>query len=92
MAGRYPAGHFHDGPLDKIALGLVAVPMMDELKLTPAEFGSIASSFFWFFIVGGVVGGFLANRFRTGLLILGMTLIWSACQLPIAFSTSIESI
>ena len=75
--------------LDKIVLGLVAVPMMDELHLSPKQFGDIGSGFFWLFAIGGVFGGFLANRFKAGALILGMVLIWSACQLPIAYSASI---
>jgi MFS family permease len=77
---------------DKIVLGLVAVPMMDELKLTPQQFGAIGSSFFWLFAIGGVAGGFLANRFETKLLVLGMMLIWSICQLPIAYATSTATI
>jgi MFS family permease len=78
--------------IDKIALGLVAVPMMDELRLTPQEFGAIGSSFFWLFAIGGVAGGFLADRFETRLLVLCMALIWSICQLPIAYSTSVATI
>jgi MFS family permease len=78
--------------IDKIVLGLVAVPMMDVLRLTPQEFGFIAGSFFWLFAVGGVAGGFLANRFETKWLALCMILIWSICQLPIAYSTSIAII
>ena len=68
--------------LDKIALGLVAVPMMDELRLTPKQFGDIGSGFFWLFAIGGVFGGFLADRFKTRTLIVGMVLLWSVCQLP----------
>ena len=41
---------------DKVVLGLVAVPMMDELKMTPSEFGLIGSSFFWLFAVTGIAG------------------------------------
>jgi MFS family permease len=78
--------------VDKIVLGLVAVPLMDELKLTPVQFGQIGSSFFWLFAVSGVAGGFLANRFRVKLLILGMVLVWSLCQLPIVYSASISTI
>ena len=78
--------------LDKIALGLVAVPMMDELHLSPKQFGDIGSGFFWLFAIGGVFGGFLANRFKAGALITGMVLIWSACQLPIAWTASIWTI
>lgn len=78
--------------LDKIVLGLVAVPMMDELGLTPKQFGDIGSGFFWLFAIGGVFGGFLANRFKAGTLILGMVLIWSVCQLPIGYTGSIWTI
>lgn len=75
--------------LDKIVLGLVAVPMMDELGLTPKQFGDIGSGFFWLFAIGGVLGGFLANRFKAGALITGMVLIWSVSQLPIGYTASI---
>jgi MFS family permease len=78
--------------LDKIVLGLVAVPMMDELKLTPQAFGSIGSSFFWFFAISGIAGGFLANRVQSKFLILAMAVIWSLCQLPLWATTSIGTI
>jgi MFS family permease len=78
--------------IDKIVLGLVAVPMMDELKLTPARFGEIGSSFYWLFAISGIAGGFLANRFNVKLLILVMMLIWSLCQLPIFWSVSVTAI
>jgi MFS family permease len=78
--------------LDKIALGLVAVPMMDELRLTPKQFGDVGSGFFWLFAIGGVFGGFLADRFKARTLILGMVLLWSMCQVPIAYTASIGTI
>ena len=57
---------------DKIVLGLVAVPMMEELKLTPTEFGFIGSSFFWLFAISGIVGGVLADRLSTKWMLLVM--------------------
>lgn len=78
--------------LDKIVLGLVAVPMMDELHLSPKQFGDIGSGFFWLFAIGGVLGGFLANRCRTRLLIFAMVLIWSLCQLPMVWTASVATI
>jgi MFS family permease len=39
-----------------------------------------------------VAGGFLSNRFETRLLVLGMIVIWSVCQLPIAWSSSVATI
>src|SRR5262249_61698809 len=76
--------------LDKIVLGLVAVPMMDELRLTPKQFGDIGSGFFWLFAIGGVLGGFLAHRFQTPALITGMGLIWAVSQFPIGYTASIS--
>jgi len=78
--------------LDKIALGLVAVPMMDELRLSPRQFGDLGSGFFWLFAVGGVFGGFLADRFGVRALIAAMVLVWSLCQLPIATTASLGTI
>jgi MFS family permease len=66
--------------------------MMDELRLTPKQFGDIGSGFFWLFAIGGVLGGFLANHFRAGVLITGMVLIWSVTQLPIGYTASISVI
>ncbi|MEJ8854013.1 MFS transporter [Variovorax robiniae] len=77
---------------DKIVLGLVAVPMMEDLKLTPTEFGVIGSSFFWLFTFSGIAGGFLADRFQAKWLLLAMAVIWSVCQLPMAYSSSIAVI
>ena len=77
---------------DKIVLGLVAVPMMDELKLSPTQFGVIGSSFFWLFALSGIAGGFLADRLSSKWMLLVMALIWSATQLPMALSSSIAVI
>lgn len=75
--------------IDKIVMGLLAVPMMEELKLTPTQFGMIASSFFWLFAIAGVAGGFLANRIATTGLLLTLAVIWSICQIPLALTSSL---
>lgn len=74
---------------DKAVLGLVAVPLMQELQLTPAQFGSIASGFFLLFAVSGVLVGFLSNRVSTKFLLLVMAVVWSVSQLPLALAPSI---
>ncbi|MBN3755629.1 MFS transporter [Paraburkholderia sp. Tr-20389] len=74
---------------DKIVVGLLAVPIMNELKLTPAQFGVIGSSFFWLFAVGGIAGGFIANRVATRWLLLVMAVAWSLCQIPLILSSSL---
>lgn len=74
---------------DKTVVGLLAVPMMDELKLTPQEFGLMSSSFFWLFSIAGIAGGFLSNRVATTGMLLVMALAWSVFQLPMALSSSL---
>lgn len=75
--------------VDKVVIGLVAVPMMAEFKMTAVEFGVVAGSFFWLFAIAGVIGGFMANRVKTKWFLLAMAIIWSIVQLPIIFSSSI---
>ncbi|BAN27592.1 MFS transporter [Caballeronia insecticola] len=74
--------------LDKIVLGLVAVPLTAELKLSPEKFGVVAGSFFWLFSLSTVLVGFLSNRFQTRWLLLAMGLSWAVLQLPQAWATS----
>lgn len=78
--------------VDKIVVGLVAVPMMTELKLTPTEFGVIGGSFFWMFAIAGVIGGFLADRMKAKWLIAIMALCWALLQFPIAYTASLTAI
>ncbi|RFU44786.1 MFS transporter [Paraburkholderia sp. DHOC27] len=74
--------------VDKIVIGLVAVPLMKDLGLTPVQFGIVGGSFFWLFAISGITGGFLANRVKASTLLLVMAVLWSASQLPVAYSTS----
>jgi MFS family permease len=75
--------------IDKVALGLVAAPLMKELGLSPAQYGMLAGSFFLLFAITGVAGGFLANRWPTRWILLAMALVWSVVQLPVALSSSL---
>ncbi|HKT95530.1 MAG TPA: MFS transporter [Paraburkholderia sp.] len=78
--------------IDKITVGLLAVPIMESLRLTPAQFGVLASSFFWLFAVSGVFGGFLSNRISTKVILLGMCAVWSLVQIPMALSANLAVI
>lgn len=78
--------------LDKIVLGLVAVPMMADLHLSPRQFGLVASAFFWLFSVSTIAVGFLANRVATRWLLLGMGLTWGLLQWPMAFASSVGTL
>lgn len=78
--------------LDKVVIGLVAVPMMKELELTPTQFGLIGGSLHWLFSISAVVGGFMANRKPARVLLLGMGVFWALIQLPMLFVTSLWAI
>lgn len=74
--------------LDKVVLGMLAVPIMQEMGLTPTQFGVIAGSFFWLFSLSAVIVGFIGNRIATRWLLLAMAVMWSLIQLPIALASS----
>lgn len=75
--------------LDKIVVGMVAVPMMNDFSLSAKQFGVIAGGIYWLFAVSGVVGGFVANRVQTRWLLLGMAILWSLVQIPILLTSSL---
>jgi ACS family D-galactonate transporter-like MFS transporter len=67
---------------DKAVLGLAAVPIMKDLNLTNAQFGTIGSSLFILFSISAVLVGFIANRVPSKHLLTIMALIWAFTQLP----------
>src|SRR3954454_4936253 len=67
---------------DKIVVGLGGAPIMDELKLSPEQFGFLGSSFFILFSISAIVVGFIANRVDTRWVLLVMAVIWSLAQFP----------
>lgn len=67
---------------DKAVIGLSSVPIMRDLGLTGLQFGSIGSAFFLLFAVSGVVGGALADRVSSKLLLLVMAVLWAVAQAP----------
>jgi MFS family permease len=76
---------------DKIVVGLAGVPIMTELKLEPAQFGLLGSSFFFLFSISAVIVGFIVNRIETRWVLLALALVWALAQFPmvgtIGFST-----
>lgn len=73
---------------DKAIFGLVAVPLMEELAIGPQQFGTIAGSFFFLFAISGIVVGFMSNTASSRLLLVGLVIIWSVAQVPIAMGAS----
>ena len=80
---------------DKAVIGIAAVPLMDELHLTPREFGLLGSSFYLLFAVSAIVTGFIVNRVETRWALLVMGLVWALTQFPmlgaVGFATVMAS-
>ncbi|HEY2538811.1 MAG TPA: MFS transporter, partial [Stellaceae bacterium] len=67
---------------DKAVIGIAAVPMMRDLKLTPSQFGLIGSSFYLLFSVSAIATGFVVNRVQTRWVLLALGLVWALTQFP----------
>ena len=77
---------------DKIVVGLAGVPIMDELKLMPEQFGMLGSSFFLLFSISAIVVGFIVNRVDTRWVLLAMAVIWSVAQFPMVGTVSFTTL
>ncbi|MBP2316180.1 MFS transporter [Azospirillum soli] len=75
--------------MDKAILGIVAKSLMEELHISPSEFGMIASSFFLLFSISAVGFGFVANRVSSKTILLVLAAIWGISQFPLAFTASV---
>jgi MFS family permease len=75
---------------DKAVIGLAAVPIMTELKLTNTEFGWIGSTFFFLFSISAVLVGFLVNHVKTKWVLAVSALIWALAQLPMIGTVSLS--
>jgi MFS family permease len=67
---------------DKAVIGIAAVPLMTELRLSPRQFGLLGSSFFLLFSLSAIVTGFIVNRVETRWALLVMGLAWALTQFP----------
>jgi predicted MFS family arabinose efflux permease len=77
---------------DKIVVGLAGVPIMSELRLQPAQFGLLGSSFFFLFSISAIVVGFIVNRVETRWVLLVLALIWALAQFPMLGSVSFATL
>lgn len=78
--------------LDKSIFAFAGAQIIDELKLTPAEFGFIGSAFFFLYSISGVAVGFLANRFPSRWILVGMSVVWMVSQLLVSVSSSFAAL
>ncbi|MFO1084995.1 MAG: MFS transporter [Reyranellaceae bacterium] len=75
---------------DKAVIGLCAEPMMNDLKMTPKQFGLLGSAFFLLFPVSAVLVGFFTNRVQARHTLLAMAVLWSLIQFPMLGTVTFE--
>ncbi|MEV6157405.1 MFS transporter [Nonomuraea sp. NPDC052129] len=74
--------------LDKALLGLTAQPLMRELGLSKAEFGSISGASYLLFGVTCLIAGYVADRFSVRWVLLACGVMWALGQIPAIFAVS----
>jgi MFS family permease len=67
---------------DKIVVGLAGVPIMKDVGLSPVQFGTLGSAFFYLYAISAIVVGIIADRVATKWILLVLGVIWAAVQFP----------
>ncbi len=79
--------------VDKLVMGLAAVPIMREFSLSPSEYGTLSSSFFFLFATSGLMTGlFIVHRVSTKWLLVALVLIWTLSQVPMVLGSSLAAL
>ncbi|MCK9818189.1 MFS transporter [Pseudomonas sp. MAFF 302046] len=78
--------------LDKTIFAFAGVQIIEELQLTPEQFGFVGSAFFFLYSISGIAVGFLANRFPTRWILSVMALVWTSAQLLVTVAGSLGAL
>ncbi len=73
---------------DKAIIGFASVSIIEELGLTPEQWGIVGSVFFLLYSLAAILGGALADRVGTRIVIAGMVVLWSLVQFSTIFVSS----
>lgn len=73
---------------DRAVLGFAAVPLMQDLNISPSEFGLAASAMYWLYPVAGLASGFAVNRFPSKWVLAILAAIWALSQIPMLWATT----
>ncbi|GGJ49568.1 MFS transporter [Glutamicibacter ardleyensis] len=77
---------------DKAILGIVAVPIMKDLGISPAQFGLLGSAVFMLFGIAQFVAAPIANKVKAKWILLVLCLIWSVAQVPVFLFASLPAL
>ena len=74
---------------DKSIVGLAAVPIMDELNLSYAQWGLVGSSYYWLYPVTGIFGAAWADKIGAKKVLVGLMMIWAVLQFGVLAITAL---
>ncbi|KAB7705494.1 MFS transporter [Bacillus aerolatus] len=74
---------------DKSIIGLAAVPIMEEFKLSYAEWGLVGSSYYWLYPVTGIFGAAWADRIGAKKVLGFLMLTWAVLQFGVLAITAL---
>jgi len=77
---------------DKAVLGLAAVPIMAELKLSNSDYGLASSSFYVLFTVASILVGLMANKVRSKWVFVILAALWALAQVPVLISATLATL
>lgn len=77
---------------DKAVLGFAGVQIMQDLDITPQEFGLVQSAFFWLFAAGAVLVGALTSRINVRWLIAALMVVWILTMIPLLWQVSFAAL
>lgn len=77
---------------DKAILGIVAVPLMEDLNISEAQFGLLGSAVFMLFGIAQLVAAPIANRVQAKWILLVLCLVWSIAQVPVILFASLPAL
>ncbi|WP_438769664.1 MFS transporter [Brevibacillus sp. JB24b] len=66
--------------LDKSIAGYSATQIIQEMTLSPTQWGVVGSSFFWLFAIAGVIGAGVSDRIGTKKMLTILAICWTVIQ------------
>lgn len=66
--------------VDKAIIGFASVQIMDELNITPTQWGLVGSVFFWLYSLSAILMGALSDKIGAKRVITIIAIIWAVVQ------------
>jgi MFS family permease len=77
---------------DKVIVGLAAVPIMEDLHLSPSQFGLLGSAFFLLYSLSAIGVSFIADRVASKWIIAALSLVWALTLIPMSFEVGFATL